>query len=91
MLPFIDSDNDNPMIRTTGTTNVIISGLAKYTNYSVQVAAFTQVGSGPSSPSIYCQTEEDGKKKGRFPFQLAYPYEAGVTVGNGRRKKSFKW
>lgn len=38
-----------------------ISGLRKYTNYSMTVLAYTAVGDGARSLPVYCQTEEDGK------------------------------
>ncbi|ODN00362.1 Down syndrome cell adhesion molecule-like protein Dscam2 [Orchesella cincta] len=55
----LDGNGDTQLIRTTGTTNLIVNGLAKYTNYSIQVQAFTAVGNGPPSSPTYCQTEED--------------------------------
>ncbi|KAG8228350.1 hypothetical protein J437_LFUL006801 [Ladona fulva] len=36
-----------------------IHGLQKYSNYSIQVWAYTQVGDGVKSEQIYCHTEED--------------------------------
>nr|CAI5821256.1 unnamed protein product [Callosobruchus analis] len=43
---------------TTALTTVI-TGLRKYTNYSLQVLAFTKVGDGVFTPVTFCQTEED--------------------------------
>lgn len=60
----VDEDNleeAQPLSRTTGTTSFVFNSLSKYSNYSVQVEAYTSVGSGPLSPPIYCQTEEDGE------------------------------
>lgn len=46
--------------RKTTAMTIVLTGLMKYTNYSVQVLAFTRVGDGALSRAIYCQTEEDG-------------------------------
>lgn len=45
--------------KTTGLTTVI-TGLRKFTNYSLQVLAFTKVGDGVFTTPTYCQTDEDG-------------------------------
>lgn len=37
-----------------------LSGLRRYTNYSVTVCAFTAAGDGVRAAPVYCQTEEDG-------------------------------
>lgn len=42
-------------------TETFLHALHKYTNYSVQVLAFTNAGDGKRSPPVYCMTEEDGK------------------------------
>jgi len=34
--------------------------LSKYTNYSLQVLAYTRKGEGVRSPAIYVQTQQDG-------------------------------
>ncbi|XP_068082151.1 cell adhesion molecule Dscam2 [Anabrus simplex] len=50
-----------PVIRdkkvTTALTTVL-HGLQPYTNYSLQVLAFTRVGDGAAGPVVYCMTEE---------------------------------
>lgn len=46
--------------RKTTALTTVITGLRKFTNYSLQVLAFTKVGDGVFTASIYCQTEEDG-------------------------------
>lgn len=40
-----------------------LSGLRRYTNYSVTVCAFTAAGDGVRAAPVYCHTEEDGKSK----------------------------
>ncbi|XP_035702855.1 Down syndrome cell adhesion molecule-like protein Dscam2 isoform X2 [Folsomia candida] len=53
-------ESSEPLVRTTPSTNIIIGGLAKYKNYSVQVQSFTGAGPGPlSQPLTFCHTEED--------------------------------
>ncbi|CAL4061187.1 unnamed protein product, partial [Meganyctiphanes norvegica] len=54
------SDNVTEMNRdTTSSLSVALRNLKPFTNYSIQVAAFTQVGDGPYSQPITCITEED--------------------------------
>lgn len=46
-------------IKRVTTTDTYLHTLRKYTNYSVQVLAFTSAGDGKRSPPVYCMTEED--------------------------------
>ncbi|KAL1516797.1 hypothetical protein ABEB36_000653 [Hypothenemus hampei] len=60
--PVLDeTSRANDVIETRKTTALItvITGLRKFTNYSLQVLAFTKVGDGILSIPHYCQTEED--------------------------------
>ncbi|XP_048525936.1 Down syndrome cell adhesion molecule-like protein Dscam2 isoform X1 [Dendroctonus ponderosae] len=60
--PVLDeSSRANDVMETRKTTALItvITGLRKFTNYSLQVLAFTKVGDGVLSTPHYCQTEED--------------------------------
>lgn len=49
-----------------------LDGLEKYTNYSIQVLAFTRAGDGVRSEQIFTRTKEDGEKWGGcgWNFQL---------------------
>lgn len=47
--------------RKTTALTTVITGVRKFTNYSLQVLAFTKVGDGVHTSTIYCQTDEDGK------------------------------
>lgn len=49
-------------IRGGATQSKIVTGLDKYTEYELQVLAFTSAGDGPKSPSQVVRTREDGKK-----------------------------
>ena len=40
--------------------HVHLVGLEKFTNYSLQVAAFTRIGVGAKSPELVVSTDEDG-------------------------------
>ncbi|XP_066139979.1 cell adhesion molecule Dscam2 isoform X2 [Euwallacea fornicatus] len=51
--------NDVMETRKTTALITVITGLRKFTNYSLQVLAFTKVGDGLMSIPHYCQTEED--------------------------------
>ena len=56
-----DADETGQMVLTTerDTHSRKILGLLKFTNYSVQVLARTQVGDGVASAPIYVQTRND--------------------------------
>lgn len=58
--PYIPGNDEMETRKTTALTTVI-TGLRKFTNYSLQVLAFTKVGDGVHTSTIYCQTDEDGK------------------------------
>lgn len=45
---------------TTIQPSLELDGLEKYTNYSIQVLAFTNAGDGVRSEQIYVRTKEDG-------------------------------
>lgn len=44
--------------KITSALSAVLHGLQPYTNYSVQVLAFTRAGEGRPSPVTYCTTEE---------------------------------
>ena len=46
---------------TVASRNVSFMGLEKYTNYSIQVSAFTIKGEGTQSEPIVVITDEDGE------------------------------
>lgn len=46
---------------TTTRERVELRGMEKFTNYSVQVLAYTQAGDGVRSSVLYIQTKEDGE------------------------------
>ena len=46
---------------TTAQPSLELDYLEKYTNYSIQVLAFTRAGDGVRSEQIYVRTKEDGK------------------------------
>ncbi|XP_076249075.1 Down syndrome cell adhesion molecule 2 isoform X10 [Calliopsis andreniformis] len=50
---------DEMEVRKTSALTAVLSGLRKYTNYTIQVLAFTRVGDGVPTTVTYCQTEED--------------------------------
>lgn len=52
---------------TTTRERVELRGMEKFTNYSVQVLAYTQAGDGVRSSVLYIQTKEDGKFKNDLP------------------------
>ncbi|XP_055691014.1 cell adhesion molecule Dscam2 isoform X2 [Lutzomyia longipalpis] len=55
---FAGTNEDIETRKTTAQTTVL-TGLRKYTNYSVQVLSHTRMGDGVLSAPTYCQTEED--------------------------------
>lgn len=56
-----DNIGDNIEIRKTTEMTVVLTGLKKFANYSVQVLAYTRMGDGVLSKPTFCHTEEDGK------------------------------
>lgn len=60
---------------TTTRERVELRGMEKFTNYSVQVLAYTQAGDGVRSSVLYIQTKEDS--------ECCCPRE---WVGVGRRR-----
>ncbi|KAK9876828.1 hypothetical protein WA026_015065 [Henosepilachna vigintioctopunctata] len=51
--------NDEMETRKTTALTTVITGLRKFTNYSLQVLAYTKVGDGVLTAPAYCQTGED--------------------------------
>lgn len=49
---------------TTTQPALELDGLEKYTNYSIQVLAFTRAGDGVRSEQIFTRTKEDGETGG---------------------------
>lgn len=58
---FINLDESTKDTKITVSSETILHGLKKFTNYSMEVLAFTAGGDGVRAPRIYCQTEQDGK------------------------------
>ena len=56
--PSLD-DSTIDMAKSTSTES-LLTGLKKYTEYNITVLAYTGGGDGPRSRSAICQTEEDG-------------------------------
>lgn len=46
---------------TTSYPSLELDGLEKYTNYSIQVLAFTRAGDGVRSEQIFTRTKEDSE------------------------------
>ncbi|XP_011645359.1 Down syndrome cell adhesion molecule-like protein Dscam2 isoform X4 [Pogonomyrmex barbatus] len=52
-------DENTKDTKITSSSETILHGLKKYTNYSMHVLAFTSGGDGVKSAPIHCQTEQD--------------------------------
>lgn len=68
---------------TTTREQVELRGLEKFTNYSVQVLAYTQAGDGVRSNVLYIQTREDRKyahKQNYICILLVRSYVMGTGV-----------
>ncbi|XP_059477747.1 cell adhesion molecule Dscam2 isoform X48 [Neocloeon triangulifer] len=52
-------DENTKDTKITSSSETILHGLQKYTNYSMMVLAFTSGGDGVKSVPIHCQTEQD--------------------------------
>ncbi|XP_046406478.1 Down syndrome cell adhesion molecule-like protein Dscam2 isoform X2 [Ischnura elegans] len=57
--PSEESDHTDSLTKMTPSLSTDLHGLLKYTNYSIQVLAFTRVGDGVRSTAIHCRTKED--------------------------------
>ncbi|XP_023037557.1 Down syndrome cell adhesion molecule-like protein Dscam2 isoform X8 [Drosophila willistoni] len=60
--PIIDDmlpNKDEVESRKTTALTMVLTGLRKYTNYSIQVLAHTRMGDGALSKPLYCHSEED--------------------------------
>lgn len=55
---------------TTGQPSLELDSLEKYTNYSIQVLAFTNAGDGVRSEQIYVRTKEDGTGNRKWHLTL---------------------
>ncbi|XP_024888371.1 Down syndrome cell adhesion molecule-like protein Dscam2 isoform X2 [Temnothorax curvispinosus] len=53
------TESVKPEMKITTALTVVLHSLEKYTNYSIQVLAYTRTGDGVSSSPLYCVTEED--------------------------------
>ncbi|EGI65995.1 Down syndrome cell adhesion molecule-like protein [Acromyrmex echinatior] len=53
------TESVKPEMKITTALTVGLHGLEKYTNYSIQVLAYTRTGDGIASSPLYCVTEED--------------------------------
>lgn len=56
---FVDESTKDTMI--TPSSETILHGLKKYTNYSMEILAYTSGGDGVRSNMIHCQTDQDGR------------------------------
>ncbi|XP_055318405.1 cell adhesion molecule Dscam2 isoform X28 [Sitodiplosis mosellana] len=52
-------DDKNKNYKKTASSDTVLHGLKKYTNYTMQVLATTTGGDGVRSSPIHCQTEQD--------------------------------
>lgn len=60
--PFYSTELGEIKNVTTTQPSLELDGLEKYTNYSIQVLAFTRAGDGVRSEQIFTRTKEDGKE-----------------------------
>ena len=65
----------------TGRTSALIQGLLKFTNYRIQVSAFTVKGDGPRSDVVVVKTEEDGKDKSSCMKNYSWSCSRDVSEG----------
>lgn len=56
------SGSDDAVTKQITGMHTTLSGLRRYTNYSVTVCAFTAAGDGVRAAAVYCHTEEDGMR-----------------------------
>ncbi|XP_063540746.1 cell adhesion molecule Dscam2 [Cydia strobilella] len=56
---FFITGNEDAVTKQISGLHTTLSGLRRYTNYSVTVCAFTAAGDGVRAAPVYCHTEED--------------------------------
>lgn len=56
-----NADILGPQTKMTTALTTVLHDLLKFTNYSVELLAFTRVGDGVKSRRTFCRTKEDGK------------------------------
>ena len=54
-------NNDTPRVVGAGVRDITLTGLDKYTPYTVEMSAYTSKGDGPGSQPITVWTDEDSK------------------------------
>ncbi|CAG5122899.1 unnamed protein product, partial [Candidula unifasciata] len=55
----LDEDESDANFQTSSQLEIVLFGLEKFTNYSIQVLAYTRKGEGVRSTSVYVRTRED--------------------------------
>lgn len=72
---------------TTSQPSLELDGLEKYTNYSIQVLAFTNAGDGVRSEQIYVRTKEDGMRNiTRYQNFVKFSYCKKILLGKSKLK-----
>lgn len=61
LIIFYSIDEKTKDTKITASSETILHGLKKFTNYSMEVLATTNGGDGVRSAPIHCQTEQDGE------------------------------
>ena len=75
--------NDSTTILTIDNAKILtktVTGLDKFTEYELQVLAFTSVGDGPKSSVKVVRTKEDGKRR-RSSYILLSKYSNPSCTG----------
>ena len=75
-------DSVNLTLNTTNgdETSLLVDGLEEFTNYTIEVRAYTAVGPGPYSASMEVQTLEDCKHNYCVCLVFGYVYVCAVCV-----------
>lgn len=61
--------SNNSVVSTSGTTKQKeLQGLKKFTIYEITVLAFTRIGDGANSISMFVSTDEDSKSQNNLPL-----------------------
>ena len=79
-------DSVNLTLNTTNgdETSLLVDGLEEFTNYTIEVRAYTAVGPGPYSTSMEVQTLEDCKHNYCVCLVFGYVYVCAVCVNSLR-------
>ena len=75
------ADESDAQFITSNVMKVVVRGLEKFTNYSIQVLAYTRMGEGIRSRPIYVKTQQDRKWIAFITYRSKMIFECIRSLG----------